>query len=173
MKDTRTDPASGDFAATPLGDRLTLLAWISLLIGLGAGGGALFAPDAWYEALLKPTFNPPAWLFGPVWTLLYGMMAVALWLVRRDRDAEPALRRRATVLFAVQFALNLLWTPLFFGLHSPGLAFVDICLLWIALLTTMLTFGRVRPLAGYLLLPYLLWVSFALVLNGTIWLMNA
>lgn len=173
MKERRNEPASGDFSTTPLGDGLTLVAWMSLLLGLGAGGGALFAPDAWYAALLKPTFNPPAWLFGPVWTALYLMMAVALWLVRRDRDAEPAQRRRATVLFAVQFVLNLLWTPLFFGLRSPGLAFVDICLLWIALLTTMLAFGRMRPLAGYLLLPYLLWVSFALVLNGTIWLMNA
>lgn len=172
MKDPRSEPASGDFSTTPLGDGLTLVAWMSLLLGLGAGTGALFAPDAWYEALLKPTFNPPSWLFGPVWSVLYLTMAVALWLVRRDRDAEPDLRRRATALFAVQFALNLSWTPLFFGLHSPGLAFVDICLLWIALLTTMLVFGRVRPLAGYLLLPYLLWVSFALVLNGTIWLMN-
>jgi tryptophan-rich sensory protein len=173
MKDPRPEPASGDFSTTPLGDGLMLVAWMSLLLGLGAGIGALFAPEAWYEALLKPTFNPPSWLFGPVWSVLYLTMAVALWLVRRDRDAEPELRRRATALFAVQFALNLLWTPLFFGLHSPGLAFVDICLLWIALLTTMLVFGRVRPLAGYLLLPYLLWVSFALVLNGTIWLMNA
>lgn len=172
MKDPRPEPASGDFSATPLGDGLTLVAWMSLLLGLGAGTGALFAPDAWYEALLKPTFNPPPWLFGPVWSVLYLTMAVALWLVRRDRDAGPDLRRRATALFALQFALNLSWTPLFFGLHSPGLAFVDICLLWIALLTTMLVFGRVRPLAGYLLLPYLLWVSFALVLNGTIWLMN-
>ncbi|GAA4788767.1 TspO/MBR family protein [Lysobacter hankyongensis] len=173
MKDPRPEPASGDFSTTPLGDGLTLFAWMSLLLGLGAGTGALFAPDAWYLALLKPTFNPPAWLFGPVWSALYLMMAVALWLVRRDRDADPVQRRRASTLFAVQFVLNLLWTPLFFGLHSPGLAFVDICLLWIALLTTMLAFGRVRPLAGYLLLPYLLWVSFALVLNGTIWLMNA
>lgn len=173
MKDRNSEPESQDFAATPLGDALTLMAWIFLLVGLGAGSGVLFAPDAWYAGLLKPTFNPPSWIFGPVWTVLYALMAVALWWMRRDREADVAQRRRASRLFAVQFALNLIWTPLFFGLRSPGLAFVDICLLWVALLATMLAFGRVRPLAGYLLLPYLLWVSFALVLNGTIWLMNA
>jgi tryptophan-rich sensory protein len=173
MKDSRIDPAVGDFFTTPLGDGLALLAWILLLTGLGVGSGVLFAADAWYAALSKPTFNPPGWLFGPVWAALYVGMAVALWLVRRTHDADDALRKHATMLFVVQFALNLLWTPLFFGLHSPGLAFADICLLWIALLATTLAFGRVRPLAGYLLLPHLLWVSFALVLNGTIWRMNA
>ncbi|MFZ5637860.1 MAG: TspO/MBR family protein [Pseudomonadota bacterium] len=173
MKDSHVDPASRDFATTPLGDALTLLGWIFLLVGLGAGSGVLFGPDEWYAGLLKPTFNPPSWLFGPVWTALYASMAIALWWMRRDRAADPAQRRRAGRLFAVQFVLNLIWTPLFFGLRSPGLAFVDICLLWVALLATMLAFGRVRPLAGYLLLPYLLWISFALVLNGTIWLMNA
>jgi len=159
--------------ATPHRDGWFALAgWIFLLVGCGATMGGLFAPDAWFAALLKPTWNPPSWLFGPVWTVLYISMAVALWLVRREPESE-GMRKRALVLFVIQFALNLLWTPLFFGLHSPGLAFVEICLLWIALLSTMLAFGRVRPLAGYLLLPYLLWVSFALVLNGTIWLMNS
>lgn len=150
-----------------------LVGWILLLLGLGTAAGVVFGPGEWYATLLKPTWNPPSWLFGPVWTLLYIAMAVALWLVRRERDVDDALRRRAVALFAIQFLLNLSWTPLFFGLRSPGLAFVEICLLWIALLSTMLTFGRVRALAGYLLLPYLLWVSFALVLNGTIWLMNS
>ena len=150
-----------------------LLGWILLLVGLGALAGVLFAPNGWYAALLKPTWNPPSWLFGPVWTLLYMTMAVALWLVRREPDVDEVLRQRAIALFAIQFLLNLAWTPLFFGLHSPGLAFAEICLLWVALLSTMLTFGRVNALAGYLLLPYLLWVSFALVLNGTIWLMNS
>lgn len=150
-----------------------LVGWILLLVGLGATMGGLFSPDAWFATQLKPTWNPPSWLFAPVWTLLYATMAVALWLVRREPESEDRLRKRALVLFAIQFALNLLWTPLFFGLHSPGLAFAEICLLWIVLLSTMLAFGRIRPLAGYLLLPYLLWVSFALVLNGTIWLMNS
>lgn len=160
-------------AAVPREGLLALAGWILLLVGLGAAFGSLFAPDAWFSALLKPTWNPPPWVFAPVWTVLYTTMAVALWLVRREPESEDRPRNRAQVLFAIQFLLNLVWTPMFFGLHSPGLAFVVICLLWIVLLSTMLAFGRVRALAGYLLLPYLLWVSFALVLNGTIWLMNS
>ena len=173
MTDLHHEPASGDFSATPLADGLSLVAWILLLVALGAGVGIFFGADAWYDGLLKPTFNPPAWVFGPVWTGLYALMAVALWLVRRTRDGGSAMRRTAIRLFWLQFALNLLWSPLFFGLHSPGAAFVDICLLWTAVVATALAFGRLRPIAGYLLLPYVLWVSFALVLNGTIWLMNA
>ncbi len=106
MTDSRDTP-SEDFAATPLGDGLSLVAWIFLLVALGAGAGVLFAPDDWYDALLKPTFNPPSAVFGPVWTVLYALMAVALWLVRRHRDADDrALRRRATQLFAIQLVLN-------------------------------------------------------------------
>ena len=171
MTDLHQDPVSGAFSTTPLADGLTLVAWILLLVALGAGVGILFGADEWYDALLKPTFNPPASVFGPVWTALYAVMAAALWLVWRSRD-DVAMRRTALRLFWVQFALNLLWSPLFFGLHSPGMAFVDICLLWTAVLATALAFGKVRPLAGYLMVPYVLWVSFALVLNGTIWLMN-
>ena len=159
--------------ARPRDGWLALIGWVVLMVGLGATSGVLFGPDAWYTTLLKPTWNPPSWLFGPVWTALYASMAVALWLVRREPDVDEPTRRRAQALFAIQFLLNLAWTPLFFGLRNPGLAFIEICLLWVALLSTMLAFGRVRALAGYLLLPYLLWVSFALVLNGTIWLMNS
>lgn len=171
---TQRPPAALPDIITPARDGpLALVGWILLLVGLGAGTGVLFGPEAWYAALLKPTWNPPSWLFGPVWTLLYILMAVSLWLVRREPNVDEPMRQRALALFAIQFLLNLAWTPLFFGLHSPGLAFVGICLLWIALLAAMLAFGRVRALSGYLLLPYLLWVSFALVLNGTIWLMNS
>jgi benzodiazapine receptor len=170
--DPRHEPVSQDFARSPLWSGALLLAWILLVTGLGALSGVLFPPGDWFASLAKPTFQPPNWLFGPVWTVLYVAMAVAAWVVQRTAGVDSGLRRRAFVLFFVQFALNLAWTPLFFGLRSPGVAFVDICALWIVLLWTLLAFGRVRPLAGYLLLPYLLWVSFALVLNGTIWLMN-
>ena len=170
---SRPPPAVPEASARPKDGWLALVGWMLLLVGLGAVTGMLFGPDAWYRTLLKPTWNPPSWLFGPVWTALYALMAVALWLVRREQETDEPSRQRALALFAIQFLLNLAWTPLFFGLHSPGLAFLEICVLWIALLSTMLAFGRVRALAGYLLLPYLLWVSFALVLNGTIWLMNS
>lgn len=172
MSDPRPEPVTEDFARTPLWSGALLLAWILLVAGLGASMGVLFSPGEWFASLVKPTFQPPDRLFGPVWTVLYVAMAVAAWLVQRAVGVDNALRRRAYVLFFAQFALNLAWSPLFFGLRSPWLAFVDICALWMVLLWTLLTFGRLRPLAGYLLLPYLLWVSFALVLNGTIWLMN-
>ncbi|KFN43882.1 TspO/MBR family protein [Arenimonas oryziterrae] len=162
------------YAAPPAIARwLALAGWIGLLLGLGTGMGVLFGPDDWFATLFKPTWNPPGWVFAPVWTTLYVLMAVALWLVRREPAVEPRLRRQAQALFALQFALNLAWTPLFFGLHSPRLAFIEICVLWIAVLATATSFGRIRALAGYLLVPYALWVSFALILNGTIWLMNA
>ena len=147
---------------------LVLAALIALILGLGSAMGLLFPPDAWYATLLKPTWNPPSWLFGPVWTALYILMAVALW----HTYAQPEDRVRPVGLFLVQFVLNLGWTPLFFGMQSPVLAFLDICALWVTALATALAFGKLRAMAGYLLVPYLLWISFALILNGTIWLMN-
>ena len=173
MLDPRFDTPSADIARQPLWSALLLVAWIILLVGLGLASGFLFPPDEGFDGLLKPTFQPPASWFGPVWTVLYVCMGVAMWRLQREPGVEPPQRRRALLLFAAQLALNLAWTPLFFGAHSPALAFVDICALWVALLLTVLAFGKIVPAAGYVLLPYLLWVSFALVLNGTIWLMNA
>ena len=142
--DPRHEPVTEDFARSPLWSGALLLAWILLVAGLGALSGVLFPPGDWFASLAKPTFQPPDWLFGPVWTVLYVAMAVAAWVVQRTARVDSGLRRRAFVLF--------------FGLRSPGVAFIDICALWIVLLWTLLAFGRVRPLAGYLLLPYLLWV---------------
>ena len=134
------------------------------LLGAGAGGG-------WYADLAKPAWTPPSWVFGPVWSVLYGMMAVAAWLVWRQRPR----RRGAAPLaaFAAQLAFNAAWSPLFFGLHRPGIAFADIVLLWLALVATVWLFLRRRALAGLLLVPYLLWVSFAAALNCAIWRLNA
>lgn len=150
-----------------------LFAFVLLTLGAGAGIGLLFPPDEWFRTLAKPTWNPPGWLFGPVWTTLYVMIGLSAWLVWREPRVPASERRLAWALFALQAVLNLGWTPLFFGLRQPGLAFVDISLLWLVLIWMTLRFGKIRPLAGYLLIPYVLWVSFALVLNGTIWLMNA
>ncbi len=151
---------------------VTLAVWILAIVVAGAAAGLLFPPGEWYQQLAKPTWNPPSWLFGPVWTVLYVLLGVGAWLVWREPRASAQERRWAWIAFTLHAVLNLAWTPLFFGLRQPGLAFFDICLLWLALLWMTLCFGRIKPLAGYLQVPLVLWVSFALMLNGTIWLMN-
>jgi len=125
----------------------------------------------WYPTLATPSWNPPAWVFGPVWTVLYGIMAVSVWLIWLKRHVRPVAA--PIILFAVQLALNAAWSPLFFGLHRVGLAFADIILLWLALVVTVYVFLKQRPAAGLLLVPYLLWVSFAAALNFAIWRLNA
>lgn len=130
----------------------------------------MFMPGEWYAGLAKPAWNPPNWLFGPVWTVLYILMAVAAWLVwRRQGLAGAAL---PLLVFVVQLVLNAMWSWLFFGLQRPGVALAEILVLWVAILVTILLFFRVRSVAGILLIPYLLWVSFAAVLNFTIWRLN-
>lgn len=132
--------------------------------------GALFPPGAWYAGLHKPSWNPPGWVFGPVWSALYAMMALAAWLVWQ-RGGFLA-QRRALVCFIVQLALNAAWTPLFFGLHRPAVAFVELLMLWAAIAVTLRAFHRIDRLAGWLLVPYLAWVSFAAVLNFALWRLN-
>jgi tryptophan-rich sensory protein len=131
----------------------------------------MFPPGEWYAQLRKPTWNPPGWIFGPVWTALYTMMAIAAWLVWRRGGF--AVRRVSLGLFLLQLLLNALWSPLFFGLHNPALAFVEIVMLWLAILATLLAFWKVRRGVGLLLAPYLAWVSFAAVLNFTLWRLNS
>ena len=147
----------------------TLIAWL-LLCYAAASLGALFMPGDWYAALRKPTWNPPAWIFGPVWTALYTMMAVAAWLVWKRGGF--AAQRRPLGLFLVQIALNAFWTPLFFGLHRTGIAFAEIILMWLAIAATIAAFRQVHRPAAWLLVPYLVWVGFAAVLNGTLWRLN-
>ena len=129
------------------------------------------AVPGWYQDLRKPAWTPPGWLFGPAWTCLYATMAVAAWLVWR-KTGWPAAST-PLVLFTIQLALNAAWTPLFFGLKMPGLAFAEIVLLWCAILATTVSFWRVSTAAGWLMLPYLAWVSFASALNLAIWRLNA
>jgi len=143
-----------------------LVGWLVLCFG-AAAVGARFRPGEWYAALRKPSWTPPSWLFAPVWTLLYAMMAVAAWLVWRQTGLSSEVG-----LFVVQLALNAAWSWLFFGLHRPGLAFADIVALWVAILGTLAAFWAVRPLAGWLLVPYLAWVSFASALNAAVWRLN-
>lgn len=152
--------------------KFSLALWIVLILGLGSGMGIFFGPDDWFQALKKPTWNPPGWVFGPAWTVLYTLMGISVWLLRREANLSGTGKTSAMRLFWIQLVLNLAWTPIFFGLHQPGLAFIEICLLWLAALWTALAFGKISSTAGYLLVPYLAWLSFALVLNGTIWLLN-
>jgi benzodiazapine receptor len=125
----------------------------------------------WYAALARPAFNPPNRVFGPVWTTLFALMGVALFLVWQKKEDRQA-KKYAVIAFFVQLGLNTLWSILFFGLQSPAWAFVDIVALWFGIVVTMLLFYRISKSAAWLLLPYLLWVSFAGVLNAAIWMLN-
>ncbi|MBI2445503.1 tryptophan-rich sensory protein [Candidatus Micrarchaeota archaeon] len=127
--------------------------------------------STWYVPLVKPDFAPPNWVFGPAWTLLYLLMGVALYLVWMQGWQKPAVRN-AVAVFGVQLLLNGLWSFLFFGLHSPLLALLDIVLLLAAIVWTMKAFWGVSRMAAYLLVPYLLWVVFATALNVAIWRLN-
>jgi tryptophan-rich sensory protein len=120
--------------------------------------------------LVLPSWAPPPSVFGPVWTVLYALMAIAAWLVWRIGGFRAA--RMALILFLAQLAINALWSWLFFGWHLGGLAFADVLALWALIVATLISFWRVRPLAGALLIPYLAWVSFASVLNYAVWQLN-
>ncbi len=152
--------------------------WIGLAVAVAlcfaaAGIGSLFTTPAipgWYAALHKPAWNPPNWIFGPVWALLYLMMGLAVWLIWRERGFAGA--PLALVLFAIQLTLNALWSVIFFGWRSPGLALAEIILLWPCIFLAMLAFWRISPPAAWLMWPYLLWVTFAGFLNLSIWRLN-
>lgn len=152
---------------------LKLLA--SLAVVLAAGGigslATMRAIPTWYQGLTKPSFNPPGWLFGPAWTLLYLLMAVAAWLVWKQGMGAAGVKL-ALAAFLLQLVLNALWSILFFGLRSPLAGLVDIIVLWLAILATIILFFRVSVPAGILLLPYIAWVTFAAVLNAAILRLN-
>lgn len=142
---------------------------VALAASLGSWATRPSVPT-WYAQLEKPVFTPPGAIFGPVWTVLYVLMAIAAWLVLRR--AGQVIVAPALLLFGVQLALNASWSLVFFGAHSPGGALVVIAALWLAILATLVAFWRVSAGAGVLLLPYLAWVSFASVLNYSIWRLN-
>ena len=140
--------------------------------GLAGVAGSFFTVSeipTWYEGLVKPALNPPGWLFGPVWALLYLLMGISLWLIWKSDAAEKS---RAMWLFAAQLALNAVWSPVFFGTHSIGNALAIIVLLWAAIVLTILVFKKISRPAAWLLAPYILWVSFAAYLNYAIWSLN-
>lgn len=148
---------------------LVLAGFVVLCLAVAALGGwvTVQAVAEWYPTLNKPSWTPPSWLFGPVWTVLYIMMAVAAWLVWKAGQAKVAL-----LLFGAQLLLNLAWSFLFFGARSPGLGLIDIVLLWLAIAATIFAFSLRSRLAAYLMVPYLCWVSFATALNAAIFVLN-
>lgn len=154
--------------------------WITKVVGIliaqAAGGiGGYFTASkipTWFVTLVKPTWQPPSWVFGPVWTTLFLLMGYASALVW-DRRGQSPLAKAALIAYAVQLALNVLWSYLFFGLQSPGAAFAEIIVLTLAIIVTLVLFRRVSPIAGWLLVPYLAWALFASYLNYTIWRLNA
>ena len=143
-----------------------------LVVGYFSGMVTRSAIINWYPTLVKPSFNPPNWIFAPVWSMLYIMMGVAAGLVWNRIDFEKEIVKKALVFFAVQLALNALWSYLFFGLKNPMLAGVEVILLWLMIFETYSKFVKINKIAGYLFIPYLLWVSFASVLNISIWWLN-
>jgi|SRR6185312_629783 tryptophan-rich sensory protein len=162
MVDTSTRSRAGDFVALCL----SLLA-----VALTAGVGGFAANSAQeYGNLQQPSWAPPSWLFGPVWTALYAAMAVAAWLVWRS--GPIAETKGALAAYAAQLVLNAAWTPLFFGLGWRGIALIDITVLWVVLLATVVLFFRRSAVAGWLLVPYLVWTTFALCLNFAVWQLN-
>ncbi|WP_422035333.1 TspO/MBR family protein [Reyranella sp.] len=153
-------------------DLLALALLVGICLAIGGLGGAVTASSVseWYPTLNKPSFNPPNWVFGPVWTTLYVMMGIAAWRVWRSADRDTA--RGPLALFALQLAVNLGWSIAFFGLRDPGLAVVVILVLDLLVLATALMFRRIDGLAALLLVPYLAWIAFATILNVAVWRLN-
>ncbi len=149
-----------------------LLVSLILCYGVAFAGSLVTTPSitSWYNTLNKPFFNPPNWIFGPVWTLLYTLMAFSLFLVWKEKTSKKT--KPALIAFGVQLVLNFLWSFMFFYLHQPLLAFIAIVALWISILLTIKKFNTVSKTASQLLIPYILWVTFASLLNLTIVLLN-
>lgn len=152
--------------------RILIVVVTCLAVGYFSGMVTRQAITTWYPTLIKPSFNPPNWVFAPVWTLLFAMMGIAAGLIWNQIETNRPIITKALQFFAIQLVLNALWSYLFFGLKNPMLALLEIALLWLMIYETYLKFVKINKIAGYLLLPYLAWVSFASVLNVSIFWLN-
>ncbi len=152
-------------------DGSSLIGLVGFLVACfaAASSGAIFRPGDWYEGLSKPWWRPPNWLFGPVWAILFVMIAVSGWMVWREAGTAAAV---PLAIYALQLVLNALWSAIFFGMRRMGLAAIEMAVLWIAIVATMVTFYPIRAEAAWLLGPYLFWVSFAFFLNVAVWRRN-
>jgi len=154
---------------------LTLIFFVIACEIIGALGSIFTIPNipVWYASLTKPFFSPPNWLFAPAWTILFLLMGIALYLIWESKGKKVVQERKiALSWFTIQFALNVLWSFLFFGMQSAFLGFVGIVFLWFSIIITILSFYKVNKKAAYLLIPYILWVSFATILNYSIMILN-
>lgn len=145
---------------------------ICLMVGYSASVVTRPSVETWYPTLVKPSFNPPNWIFMPVWTLLYIFMGVAAGLVWDKIKEQNEEVKKALGFFLIQLTLNAIWSYIFFGLKNPMLAFVEIALLWLMIYETYFKFDKINKIAGYLLIPYMAWVAFAGILNASIWWLN-
>jgi translocator protein len=167
---------SGDFhmPTLPSSKRIIELFVIFLIVAAASGiGSRATIPNipVWYEGLAKPSFNPPNWIFGPVWTALYLLMTYSAWRVL-GHEMTKKLKAAAIVIFLIQLTLNMLWSVVFFGLHDPASAFIIVIGMEIAIIAMILIFARIDPLAAALQIPYAFWVAFASILNLMVMLLN-
>jgi translocator protein len=151
--------------------KLIIAVLVCEAIGFTSGLMGSAGMNAWFDQLQKPSWNPPAYLFAPVWTLLYCLMGIAFWLIWKN-ETDVTHKRNAYFAFALQLFLNFWWSIIFFNFQSPFFALIEILLMWLAILLTISRFAKISKTAAWLLVPYLLWVSFASVLNYTIWSLN-
>lgn len=151
--------------------KLIIAIAIPLIVGGTSGFFTATGVESWYQSIARPTWNPPGWIFGPVWTTLYVMMGISLFLVWKE-DTSVELKKIAIALFTVQLVLNFFWSFIFFNQHQIGWALVEIIAMWVFILLTIFAFAQVNKAAAWLLVPYISWVSFATILNFTIWQLN-
>lgn len=149
-----------------------LIVSVALPLSVGAVAGIITAQsiEGWYNTLSKPSFNPPNWIFGPVWTTLYILMGISFFLVWKQK--ESASRSQAITVFLLQLLCNFAWSLIFFYFKMIGLAFVEIILLWISIVFMLFLFYKIKPVSAWINIPYLLWVSFATVLNASLYFLN-
>ena len=153
--------------------RIAIVVIICLSVGYLSGMVTREAITTWYPTLVKPSFNPPNWIFAPVWTSLYVMMGIAAGLVWNQIASNEVAVTKALQFFGIQLVLNVLWSYLFFGMHNLMLATIEVVLLWLLIFENYSQFAKINKTASYLLLPYLAWVSFASVLTASIWWLNS
>ncbi len=154
----------------PLVFKIILCVALCLTLGILSGFSTVDSINSWFQFVIKPSWNPPNWIFGPMWTTLYIMMGIAVALIWNTSHKN---KKQAIGLFIIQFILNLAWSFIFFNLHAIGWAFAEILVMLLFIALTLYAFFQINKLAGWLMFPYLLWVAFATVLNGTIWYLNS